>query len=30
LSVLSENQIDIALQIMSENLAKIAENDSKR
>jgi hypothetical protein len=27
---LSENQIDIALQIISENLAKMAENDNKR
>jgi hypothetical protein len=30
LSVLSENQIDIALQIISENLAKMAENDNER
>ena len=30
LSVLSENQIDIALQIISENLAKITENDNER
>ena len=30
LSVLSENQIDIALQIISENLAKMTKNDNER